>query len=120
MNGLPGNITKQLLIWLLLLIVFNHTTAYANTDIAHPATLTEDSGDVKANDAPAKGYQKEIKFMALQVASNYGSSPFISPQQKFDANRIILSEDTVGTSHILQMDHRIRLQRYIYPFHFFW
>ena len=120
MKRLTGNITKQLLFWLLLLIVFNHTPARSNTDIAHPPTLIEDSDDLKSNDAPAKGYQKEIKFVALQVGSNYGSSPLISSQQRFDSHRIVLSDDSEGTSHPLQMDHRIRLQRYIYPFHFFW
>ncbi|MDX1471417.1 MAG: hypothetical protein R3213_07965 [Flavobacteriaceae bacterium] len=73
MKLLTGIIGKQLLIWQLLLIVFNHTSARGNTDITHHPTLKEDSGDLKANDVPRKGYQKEIKFVALQVGSPYGS-----------------------------------------------
>lgn len=120
MNALTGNNAKQLLFWLLLLIVFKHSSVYADTGIYHPPTLIEDADDLKEKDTPGKGYQKEIKFVALQVGSNYGNPPFIPPQERFGPNQLVLTEVSRGPFKPLQLDHRIRLQRYIFPFHFFW
>lgn len=97
--------------------LFLHSSAFARENENYEQALTNFSTEKGSS----KGLNKESKLVALQTGKSYQYSDSVLSQPPSDIGlQGHLSEYIGEISFSPILDQRERLQRHIFPFHFFW
>ena len=100
-----------------VLFVFSHSASGSSYESYNITTVTT---DLKTENRSQKGFENEVKLITLQVEGpellpyNFYYTAHSGKQQPG------LFSFQPQLSNFYIPDHRIRLQKFIYPFHLFW